>query len=74
MNKVSLQTCLKRNSTNSSNIFILIVNLENLIVGLQVLIIFFMLAKFQEDQSSIVVSSKINFKFFFLKSKVVYKK
>ena len=67
MNKVSLQTCLKRNSTNSSNIFILIVNLENLIVGLQVLIIFFMLAKFQEDQSSIVVSSKINFNFFFFK-------
>ena len=39
MNKVSLQTSLERNSTNSSYIFILSVNFENLIVGLHVLII-----------------------------------
>ena len=56
-NKVSLQTSLKRNPSNLSYIFILNVKFENLTVGLHVLIISFMLAKFQEDQISIVMSS-----------------
>ena len=56
-NKVSLQTSLKRNPSNLSYIFILNVKFENLTVGLYVLIISFMLAKFQEDQISIVMSS-----------------
>ena len=57
LNKVSLQTSLKRNSTNSSYISILSVNFENLTVTLHVLIIFFMQVKFQEDQRSIAISS-----------------
>ena len=56
-NKVSLQTSLKRNPSNLSYIFILNVKFENLTVGLHVLIISFMLAKFQEDQILIVMSS-----------------
>ena len=57
MNKVYLQTTLEGNSTNSSCIFLLSENFENLTVELHVLILFFMLAKFQEDQRSIAMSS-----------------
>ena len=49
-NKVSLQTSLERNSTNSSYIFILSVNFKNLIVRLHVLI-----------TSKISKKSKINY-------------
>ena len=57
MNKVYLQTTLEGNSTNSSCIFLLSENFENLTVELHVFILFFMLAKFQEDQRSIAMSS-----------------
>ena len=57
MNKVSLQTSLERNSTNSSYISILSVNFENLTVRFHVHIIFFMHVKFQEDQRLIAISS-----------------
>ena len=40
-------------SSNSLYIFLLDVNFENIIVQLHVLIISFMLAKFQRDQKSI---------------------
>ena len=65
MNKVSLQTSLERNLSNLSYISILSVKFENLTVGLHVLIISFMLAKFQEDQRSIVMLSIkwLNYKF-----------
>ena len=56
-NKVSLQTSLKRNTSNSSYIYILNVNFKNLTVGLNVRIISFMLAKFQENQILIAMSS-----------------
>ena len=46
MNKVSLQTSLERNPTNSLYIFILSVNFENLTVRLHILIISLMLTKF----------------------------
>ena len=46
MNKVSFLINLERNSSNLSYIFILSLKFENLIVGLHVLIISFMLAKF----------------------------
>ena len=64
-NKVSLQTSLKRNSTNLSYIFILSVNFENLTVRLHVLITSLMLTKFQENQRLITMSSNkcYNFKF-----------
>ena len=45
-NKVSLQTTLERNPTNSSYIFILSVNFENLTVRLHVLIKSLILTKF----------------------------
>ena len=57
MNKVSFQTSLEGNSTNSSCIFLFSENFENLTVELHVLILFFMLAKFQEDQRSIAMLS-----------------
>ena len=57
MKKVSFQTSLKRNPSNLSYIFILSVKFENIIVGLHVLIISFILAKFQEDKKSIAISS-----------------
>ena len=57
MNKVSLQTSLERNSTNSPYISILSVNFENLTVRLHVLIIFFMHVKSQEEQRSIAILS-----------------
>ena len=64
-NKVSLQINLEKNSTNSSYIFILSVNFENLTVKLYVLIISLMLTKFQENQRSIAMLSNkcYNFKF-----------
>ena len=64
-NKVSLQTSLERNPTNSSYIFILSVNFENLTVKLHILITSKMLTKFQENQRSITMSSNkcYNFKF-----------
>ena len=65
MNKVSIQTSLERNPTNSSYIFILSVNFENLTVKLHILITSKMLTKFQENQRSITMSSNkcYNFKF-----------
>ena len=57
LNKIFLQTSLERNLSNLSYIFILNVKFENLTIGLHVLIISFMLAKFQEDQKSITMSS-----------------
>ena len=65
MNKVSLQTSLERNPTNSSYIFILSVNFENLTVELHVLITSIIIIKFQENQRSIAMSSYkcYNFKF-----------
>ena len=56
-NKVSLQTSLERNPSNFSYIFILSVNFENLTIGLQVLIISFVLTKFKEDKKLIAMSS-----------------
>ena len=53
-------------SSNSTNIFLLDVNFENLNVGLYVIIISFMLAKFQEDQRSIAILSIKCLKFQFL--------
>ena len=63
--KVSLQTSLERNPTNSPYIFILSVNFKNLTVRLHVLITSKMLTKFQENQKSIAMSSNkcYNFKF-----------
>ena len=64
-NKVSLQTSLERNPTNSSYIFILSLNFKNLTVKLYGFIIFLMLTKFQKNQRSIATSSNkcYNFKF-----------
>ena len=73
-NKVSLQTSLERNPTNSSYIFVLNVKFENLTVRLYVLITSLMLTKFQENQRSIVMSSNKCYNINFLYSKVVYKK
>ena len=56
-NKVFLQTSLQKNLSNLSYIFILSVKFENLTIGLHVLILSFILAKFQEDQRSIAISS-----------------
>ena len=56
-NKVSLQTSLEINLSNLSYIFILSVNFENLTIGLQVLIISFVLTKFKEDKKLIAMSS-----------------
>ena len=47
MNKVSLQTSLERNPTNSSHIFILSVNFENLTVGFHVPYVLNMHIKFR---------------------------
>ena len=69
-----MTSVLERNLTNSSYIFILSVNFENLTVILHVLITFLMLTKFQEDQRSIAMSSNKCYNFKFLWSKVVYKK
>ena len=65
MNKVSLQTSLERNTTNSSYIFILNVNFENLTTKLHVPIKSLMLTKLQENQRSIAMSLNkcYNFKF-----------
>ena len=43
------EVSLERNSTNSSYVFILSINFENLTVKLYVFIIFFMFVKFQKD-------------------------
>ena len=50
------KTSLERNPSNLSYIFILSVKFENLTVGLNVLIISFILAKFQKNQRSITIS------------------
>ena len=63
LENVSLQTNLEKNHSNSSYIFLLVVIFENLTVELYVLIISFMLVKFQKDQRSIVMSSIKFFKF-----------
>ena len=47
---VSFQTNLEKNPSNSSYIFLLDVNFENLTFKLHVFIIFFMFVKFQEYQ------------------------
>ena len=73
-NKISLQPSLERNPTNSSYIFVLNVNFENLTVRLYVFITSLMLTKFQENQRSIVMSSNKCYNINFLYSKVVYKK
>ena len=73
-NKVSLQTSLERNPTNSSYFFVLNVNFENLTVRLYVLITSLILTKFQENQRLIVMSSNKCYNINFLYSKVVYKK
>ena len=73
-NKISLQISLERNPTNSSYIFVLNVNFENLTVRLYVFITSLMLTKFQENQRSIVMSSNKCYNINFLYSKVVYKK
>ena len=56
--------------SNSSSIFLLDVNFENLTIGLNVFIISSMLTKFQEDQRLIVMSliKCLIFKFLFSKS------
>ena len=59
LEKVSLQTNLERNLPNFFFIILLDMNFESLTVKLHVLIISSMLAKFQEDQISIVMWSKI---------------
>ena len=66
MNKVSFQTSLERNPTNSLYIFILSVNFENLTIRLHVLVTSLILTKFQENQRSIAMLSNkcYNFKFF----------
>ena len=74
MNKVSLQISLERNPTNTSYIFILSVNFENLTVRLHVLITSLMLTKFQENQRLIAISSNKCYNIKFLYSKVLYKK
>ena len=51
---------LERNISNFSFIFILSVNFENLTIRLQILIIYFLFAKFQEEQRSIVISSEFS--------------
>ena len=53
--KVSIQTNLKRNLPNSFYIFLLDMNFENLTTGLYVLIIFSIFAKFQKGQRSIPI-------------------
>ena len=64
-NQVSFQISLRKNLTNSSYIFILNINFENLTVRLHILITFLILIKFQENQISIVMSLNkcYNFKF-----------
>ena len=57
MNKIFLQASLERNLLNLLYIFILNVKFENLTIELHVLIISFILAKFQEYQKSIAMSS-----------------
>ena len=57
MNKIFLQASLERNLSNLLYIFILNVKFENLTIELHVLIISFILAKFQEYQKSIAMSS-----------------
>ena len=74
LNKVFLQTSLERNLINSSYIFILSVNFENLTVRLHVLITSLMLTKFQENQRSIAMLLNKYYYIKFLYSKVVYKK
>ena len=61
LSKLSRRKTLK----NSSYIFLLDVNSKNLTIELHVLIIFFMLTKFQENQRLIAMSSMtcLNFKF-----------
>ena len=63
--KVTLQISLERNPSNSSNIFLLGVNFENITLGLHVLITSSTLAKFKENQKSIAMSlvKCLNFKF-----------
>ena len=72
--KVPLQTSLQKNSSNSSYILRLYVNFENLTIELHVLIISFILAKFQKDQRLIAMLSMTCFNFKFLWLKIMDKK
>ena len=65
MENASLQTNLERNHSNSYFIFFLVVNFENLTIRLHVFMVFFILAKFQGNKKSVVISSiaYLNFKF-----------
>ena len=67
---VSLQTSLKRNPSNVFYIFLLNVNFKNLIIGLYILIIFFILTKFQEDKkiNSYVINDMFKFQVFTVKN------
>ena len=71
---VPFQTSLEKNPSNSSYIFWLDVNFENLTIRLYVLIISFTLAKFQENHKLIAMLPKtcLNFKFLWLK--IMHKK
>ena len=62
--KISSQTSLTRNPSNSHYIFLLNMNFENLTVALHDLSKSYMLVKFQEDQRSITTLSMtcLNFK------------
>jgi len=59
LENVSLQISLERYSSNSSYIFLLDVNFENLTIRLHIFIIssMHMLAKFQEDKKLIAIFS-----------------
>ena len=59
---------------NSSYIFLLDMNFENVIVGLHVLIISSMLSKFWENKKSITMSSIKYLNFQFFGSKIMHKK
>ena len=65
MENASLQTNLEKNHSNSYFIFFLVVNFENLTIRLHVFMVFFILAKFQGNKKSVVISSiaYLNFKF-----------
>ena len=76
-NKVSLQISLDRNHTNSSYIFILSVNFENLTVKLHVLITSLMLPNFKKiknqllcHQINVIISSFCNLKLY-IKNKLI---
>ena len=58
--KVFFQIILERNPSNSFYIFLLDVDFENLTVELHILIIFFILAKFQKKKNVSIIMLTIN--------------